>query len=127
MHRSSEKIDDKKEACKTYIEQTKLLVALSSAFLLAPPAVLGLIHTEKGVTAISEMGLTHLMIAEFLFIASVLAGYLVLGTLAGSQDDGSYNVYRAATRFWSITQIVLYVAGLLFFVALIRGAVRPGG
>jgi hypothetical protein len=126
MHHVSGKIDDKKEACKTYIEQTKLLVTLSSAFLVAPPAMLELIHAEKGTPAITEVSLTQLMIAEFLFIASVLAGYVVLGSITGSQDDGTFDVFRGATRLWSIAQFLLYVCGLVFFVLLVRGIVKPG-
>ena len=125
MHHGSGDIDDKKEACKTYVEQTKLLVALSSAFLVAPPAMLELIHAEKGAPAITEASLRQLMIAEFLFIASVLAGYIVLGSTSGSQDDGTFDVFRVATRLWSIVQFLLYICGLVFFVLLLHGVVRP--
>ncbi len=75
MNNIIRKIEDKKEACKTYIEQTKLLVTLSSAFLVAPAAIHAFIkHT----------GITIFIFAEVCFISSVLMGYVVLGTLSGS-------------------------------------------
>jgi len=41
--------DSKKEACKTYIEQTKLLVTLASAFLFAPAALIGILKDRAAV------------------------------------------------------------------------------
>src|SRR2546430_4416380 len=47
--------------------------------------------------------------AEALFVLSVLAGYIVLGSLVGSQDEGKFDVFRTATRLWSLLQFGLYV------------------
>jgi hypothetical protein len=111
----------KLEACKTYVEQTKLLVALSSAFLVAPPVALS--HSWVGCS-IPLKFLILFLAAEFLFIGSILAGYVVLGTIAGSQDDGTYDVFRTATRISSMLQLVLYLGGLLCFVVLVAKAMH---
>jgi hypothetical protein len=58
--------------------------------------------------------------AELLQVASVVAGYAVLGSIAGSQHDEKYDVYRPATRFLSLLQLVLYVSGLTCFVYFVR-------
>jgi hypothetical protein len=106
----------KLEACKTYIEQTKLLVTLSSAFLVAPPVVISRFSTNPLFPVMSHI---LFFVAEFLFIGSVLAGYFVLATIAGSQDLGTFDVHRPATRISSWSQLLLYLGGLICFVFLV--------
>ena len=104
----------KQEACKTYIEQTKLLVTLASAFLLAPAGLVAILK-ERTSIGISKADLCWFIAAEALFVLSVLAGYIVLGSLAGSQDEGKFDVFRTATRLWSLFQFGLYVGGMAAF------------
>ena len=107
------------EALKTFIEQTKLLVTLASGFILAPPAVLSFLRKPDGGRP-SFVPWSRFFWAEGLLIGSILAGYLVLGTVAGSQYRGDYDVYRAATRISSLVQLVLYLAGITVFVLMAR-------
>ncbi|SRR5216683_1323901 len=109
--------EGKKEACKTYMEQTKLLVTLASAFLFAPPGLVAIVK-DRGEAGITGPDLGWFIAAETLFVLSVLAGYVVLGSLAGSQDSGKFDVFRPATRNASLTQIGLYVFGIILFVTL---------
>ena len=122
-------LEDKKEACKTYIEQTKLLVTLASAFLVAPLAALALIKgAEKFV--LTDKQLMIFIVAESCFILSVLAAYVVLATVAGSQDKGTFDVYRLATRISSGIQLAMYLFGLIaldyLFVMLTTTNPTPG-
>ena len=95
------------EACKTFVEQTKLLVSLASAFVIAPPVVLSFM----------KIGLDwKIYIAETLFILSVLSGYVALGAIAGSQHVGSFDVHRKAVKRSGLIQFVCYVAGLALFL-----------
>jgi len=55
-----------------------------------------------------------------MLIFSVVMGYTVLGSIAGSQYSGDFNVYRPATRILSLLQLCLYLGGLFCFVFLIR-------
>src|SRR3954463_794881 len=90
--------EGRKEACKTYLEQTKLLVALASAFLFAPPGLVAILKDRQGAGAkYVHVGL--FITSEALFVLSVLLGYVVLGSLAGSQDREDFDIYRPATRF----------------------------
>lgn len=107
---------NKQEACKTYVEQTKLLVTLSSAFVVAPAGVLALDSTMLRVV---RACVCHIVAAELCFAASVLAGYIVLGTVAGSQFSGSYDVYRPGTMIMSWAQILLYLSGLGLFIYVV--------
>jgi hypothetical protein len=109
--------EGKKEATKTYLEQTKLLVTLASAFLFAPAGLIGILkdRTQAGIT---KAEVSWLVAAEICFIVSVLSGYVALGSLAGSQDSGDFDVYRPATRRSSLIQFVSYVLGLVLFIIL---------
>jgi len=112
--------EGKKEAIKTYIEQTKLLVALSSAFLFAPAGLVALLKDN------SQVGLTGcqilwFIVAEVCFVLSVFAGYVVLASIAGWQAIGRFDVYRPATKWSSLAQIGLYVLGLFVFIGLGAG------
>jgi hypothetical protein len=119
--------ENRKEACKTYIEQTKLLVTLASAFLIAPVALFGFAQNDKGIPAVRPHELHLILCSDIGFIVSVLLGYVVLGAVAGSQSDGSYDVYRKATRVFSILQLITYLAGLvLFAIAVLHVFSAPG-
>lgn len=114
---TSENIEGKKEACKTYVDQTKLLVTLASAFLIAPAVVV--VKSSNGRPVVEQGAFWWFIATEASFVVSVLLGYGVLASVAGSQDDGSYDVYRLATRGLSLLQLILYVTGLVLFVVLI--------
>ena len=109
----------RQEALKTFIEQTKLLVTLASGFILAPPAVLSFLRRPDGGKG-TPVPWNRFFWAEGLLIASIVAGYFVLGTVAGSQHSGDYNVYRRATRLFSILQLLLYLAGIGAFLLMAR-------
>jgi hypothetical protein len=109
----------KAESLKTFIEQTKLLVTLASGFVLAPPAVLSFLRRPDGKTP-SFVPWQSFFWAEGLLVASILAGYVVLGTIAGSQSNEVYDVYRPATRVSSLIQLLLYVAGIIVFLFMTR-------
>ena len=113
----SGKVEDKQEACKTYLEQTKLLVTLASAFIVAPPALFSLLRGKEAIL-LSSPDIRWMIGAEVLFVLSVLLGYVVVGTIAGEQDAGTYNVFRPATRISSLAQLAFYLLGLAAFVRL---------
>ena len=55
-------------------------------------------------------------------ITSILFGYAVLGSIAGSQHEGTFNVYRRATTVLSLAQLALYLLGVIT-LALLIGAI----
>lgn len=109
--------EGKKEASKTYLEQTKLLVTLASAFLFAPAGLFAIVK-DRAAAGLTNVSIIWFIILEGLFVGSVLTGYIAIGSLAGSQDAGDFNVYRTATRCFSLAQFVLYLAGLIVFIVL---------
>ena len=109
--------EGRKEACKTYIEQTKLLVTLASAFLFAPAGFV-LILKDRSAANIGTLYLNWFLVLECFFVVSVIAGYVALGALSGSQHDGSFDVHRDAVRRASLVQFISYLLGIVFFVWL---------
>jgi len=100
-------LDNKKEALKTYIEQTKLLITLASAFIIAPAVIF------KDLANVNHATLIWM---EVCFIGSVLSSYVVMGAITGTQHKGDYDVNRGAIRVWSFAQLILYVVGLIIFI-----------
>jgi hypothetical protein len=109
--------EGQKESIRTYIEQTKLLVTLASAFLFAPAGFIGIMK-DRTASGLDKSQLYSFIGSEVLFIISVLAGYVVLGSLTGSQAAGDFDVYRPATRRSSLVQFGAYVFGLVVFLVL---------
>jgi hypothetical protein len=124
----SQGLDGAKEAVKTYIEQTKLLVTLSSAFVLAPPSAVA-VFKDWTTVGLSRRLLALFLIADGLFIFSILMGYTVLGTIAGYQHLNQFSVHRPATRWCSLLQFFAYLSGLGVFIyfafSLVTAPVNP--
>lgn len=116
--------EGRKEAVKTYIEQTKLLVTLASAFLFAPAGLIAILK-DRSASHLTFEQIGWFIVAEICFIISVISGYVVLATIAGSQDLGKFNVNRCATRLASLFQFFSYIAGLIVFLWLAVLLVRP--
>jgi predicted lysophospholipase L1 biosynthesis ABC-type transport system permease subunit len=108
---------DHQEACKTFLDQTKQLITLASAFLFAPAAFVTL---EKDLAGIKQAGVwPWFLVVEACFVISVVLGYVTIGTIAGTQNDGTYNVFRTATRLFSLAQFCSYIAGVAVFGILV--------
>lgn len=112
--------DGPKEACKTYVEQTKLLVTLASAFVAAPVAVVPWLASHDQVHILLDPSAHSFLWAEIGFVFSVFMGYVVLATIAGWQQQNKFDVNRPATRWCSLVQIGSYLAGLVCFVRFLR-------
>jgi hypothetical protein len=103
----------RQEACKTFLDQTKQLISLASAFLFAPAAIVTWgknLSSPKWADAIPWF-----VSVDACFVLSVIFGFVTIGTIAGTQNDESYDVYRLATRVFSIAQFVTYLAGIVLF------------
>jgi hypothetical protein len=57
-------------------------------------------------------------------VVSVILGYVTIGTIAGTQNDGTYNVFRTATRRFSLAQFCSYIAGVAVFGILVTRLVE---
>lgn len=106
----------RQDACKTFLDQTKQLITLASAFLFAPAAI---VTWGKALdSAKLSLVIPWFVGAEACFVLSVILGYITIGTIAGTQNDGTYNVFRVATRGFSIAQFFFYLLGIVVFGVL---------
>lgn len=96
----------KNDACKTYLEQTKLLVTLASAFIIAPAVFIEKIDIFNWQSICMEV----------CFILSVFTGYIVFGTISGTQYKGDFNVYNKGTTWFSRIQIGFFILGLILLI-----------
>jgi hypothetical protein len=115
--------EHRKEACRTYLEQTKLLVALASALLIGPAAIFGFVRPETGVGA-SRWEWWLVLLTETALVLSVLSGYVVFATIVGSQEKGDYDVYRPATRWASLVQLGLLACAMLMLALLTSAMIQ---
>ena len=103
----------RQDACKTFLDQTKQLITLASAFLFAPAAIVTW-GTSLNSAKLSSV-IPWFVAAEACFVLSVILGYITIGTIAGTQNDGTYNVFRVATRGFSLAQFLFYLLGIVIF------------
>jgi hypothetical protein len=103
----------RQDACRTFLDQTKQLITLASAFLFAPAAIVTWGKALESAKLSSVM--PWFVGAETCFVLSVILGYVTIGTIAGTQNDGTYNVFRVATRGFSIAQFLFYLLGIVIF------------
>jgi uncharacterized membrane protein SpoIIM required for sporulation len=73
---------------------------------------------DRAAAGLTGSQLVWFVVAEVLFIASVLEGYVVLATIAGYQFLNRFDVYRPATKYSSLIQIGTYLFGHVVFILL---------
>ncbi|MEM1448705.1 MAG: hypothetical protein AAF726_11440 [Planctomycetota bacterium] len=108
-------LEGPKAACETFIQQTKLLTSLASAFVVAPVLV--------KPDSIEVTG--WLLAAEIALLVSLLAGYVTLAAVAGTQHKGKFNVYAPTIRVFAHAQFFPYVIGVALFLYWLVGERVP--
>jgi len=109
--------ENHKLAVDRYLDQIKVLSALATALLLAPAAIQVISDKMKAVQSAGVGILTTKLIALYANIAFLLVivlSYMIYSTLVGEINRGTFNVYRVATRIFSIAQLILLAVGLIF-------------
>jgi outer membrane protein OmpA-like peptidoglycan-associated protein len=64
------------------------------------------------------------IISEISFILSIFFGYVVFGTISGTQHKGEFNVYNNNTRVSSYLQITSLALGTIFFFFSIKSPTK---
>jgi len=113
---SKDDIENRKLAVERYLDQIKILSALATALLLAPAAIQVVSQRTKEATVSSiELQCTRLLSlsANVAFLLVIVVSYLIYSSLVGEINRGTYNIYRPATRVFSIAQLVILGIGLV--------------
>lgn len=110
--------EDKKFAIEKYLDQVKILTALATALLISPNAFLVIRKANSGVLLVFESAKKFLLAANISFIIAVVMTYFIYSSIVGNINKGIYDVYRPATRIFSLIQLIGIIVGcvsLLFF------------
>jgi hypothetical protein len=118
---AKENLENRKLAVERYLDQIKILSALATALLLAPAAIQVISdRTKATVASATELQCTRLLSlsANVAFLLVILVSYLIYSSLVGEINRGTYDVYRKATRLFSIAQIVILGIGLILLTVV---------
>jgi hypothetical protein len=117
-------MDDKaKFLVEKYLEQVKVLTALSTTLLLTPNILLNIMEKESIRTRLSASlpdWKVYLVGTNIVLLIAILLTYFIYSSVIGSVNSGSYDIFRPATRAFSITQFICLIfggAGLLLLFA----------
>jgi hypothetical protein len=108
--------ENHKLAVDRYLDQIKILSALATALLLAPAAIQVISDRLKaaqtnGVGMLNTKSLA--LAANVAFLLVIILSYVIYSTLVGEINRGTFNVYRTATRIFSLAQLILLAIGLI--------------
>lgn len=111
--------EDKKFAIEKYLDQVKILTALATALLISPNAFLIIRKADAEALQVFESAKIFLSVANILFLLSIIMTYFIYSSIVGNVNEGIYDVYRPATRIFSLIQLLGIVVGcvalLIFF------------
>jgi len=113
-------IESKKFVVERYLEQIKILSALATALLISPAliqVISGKVYSNIGRPRMVSLR-TLALVSNISFLLVIILSYLVYSTIVGSVNKGVYDIYRTATRVFSIAQFIALIVGLSFLVAM---------
>ena len=116
----------KKLAVEKYLEQVKILTALATTLLLTPNVLLTLgaeAEIRQTLTSQLPQWKNVLVVTNIAFMLVILATYFIYSSVVGSADDGKLDVYRTATRVFSIAQFILLIIGCTGLLILFANAI----
>ena len=117
---SIEKIEGKKESCKTFIDLSKLIISLSTGVFLLLPSFLEKMKDQQ------LQDKPTLYFGLILFLISIFFGLFVISALAGSQRMEQYNIAATHIKVTSMLQWSSFFFGLsLCGFFLIRNLFKP--
>lgn len=118
--------EDKKYSVEVFLSQTKILTTLATTFLIAPYVVFNKWSFIRNETFLCLDIYIYVIISSIFFLISILMTYFIYSSISGNADRGVYDVYRAATRFFSILQFSTLILGSLillpFIIIIIKGS-----
>jgi uncharacterized membrane protein len=120
--------DTARFATEKYLDQVKLLTTLATALLVSPSVLLAVVRfsTEApSLVADIARASTYLMISSGSFVLVVIATYFIYSSIVGSLLKNKVDLYRPATRWFSLGQLLFVVVGCVFLVLFILQLLRP--
>jgi p-aminobenzoyl-glutamate transporter AbgT len=117
--------DHEKLTIATYLEQVKIVTALATTLLITPTVILTML-TEQSVLDRIQAHLPPwrdlLLATNIAFLLCILCTYFIYSSVVGQTKEGKHDIYRTATRAFSITQFVLLLLGATGLLVVLRQA-----
>ena len=114
MSQVGENIDEK-FVVDRYLDQVKILTALATTLLISPNLILSL-HEKSNNS--NDQIMMWLMSANISFIITILLTYFIYSSIVGNLVKGSYDIYRPATRAFSLAQFFTLIWGSISLLIL---------
>ena len=90
-------MENKKLAVNKYLEQVKILTALSTALLISPSIIQKIsIHKESYLENIKSIKIL-MFISNISFLLAIIMTYFIYSSIVGYIDKNRYDINRPAT------------------------------
>jgi hypothetical protein len=122
MGKSETSKDYKQLAVEKYLEQVKILTALATTLLLTPNILLTILEKEvvrDRLDLLFQNWRLVLVLTNISFLLVILMTYFIYSSVVGSLYYNSLDIYRKATRVFSLLQFVFMVIGCVGFVIIL--------
>jgi len=97
-----------------YLDQVKILTALATTLLITPNLFLTLLEKaviRERIEAAIPYWKNVMLFTNIMFLLSILLTYLIYSSIVGQLIDRKVDLYRPATRVFSILQILFIILG----------------
>ena len=114
--------DYQKYAVEKYIEQVKVLTTLASALLLSP-GILAALYRVIGDHNLQfqqkQQAIVAVIISSVSSLIAIFFAYFIYSSLIGMIYKNKYDIYRPATRFFSLLQFIFVVISCVSFIFVV--------
>lgn len=112
-----------KLAVEKYLEQVRLLTTLASALLVSPAILVAILRFAGEVPAVAadlQQASVYLFLSSGFLVLVIITTYLIYSSVVGRLVSGEVDLYRPATRVFSLLQILFLIAGVVFLVLFVN-------
>jgi hypothetical protein len=114
--------DFQKQTIDKYLDQVKVLTALATTFLITPNLLLTILGNEKikqGLDSSLSSWRLILSLTNIAFVLAILSTYFIYSSIVGMLAESEANIYRPATRFFSLLQFLFLILGCIGLVVIL--------
>ena len=114
--------DYQKYAVEKYIEQVKVLTTLASALLLSPgilAALFSVIGDHNLLPQQKQQVIIAVIISSASSLIAIFFAYFIYSSLIGMIYKNKYDIYRPATRIFSLLHFSLVIVSSISFIFVV--------
>ncbi len=115
--------DYQKHAVEKYIEQVKVLTTLASALLLSPGLLVAIFKITGDIRIqpqVKQQVIIAVLISSISSLIAIFLAYFVYSSLIGMIYKNKYDIYRPATRIFSLLHFIFVIVSCISFIFLVH-------